>query len=112
MADSKTDKIMQLGQKGKVKKLLSYASSKDATERKAAAVALGSSDTDDAYNSLIFLLRDPDTSVRIGALEGLKIMGRKSAEEHVRHVLTSSTDAALSKAASETLAVVTDRNSI
>lgn len=110
MSEARLEKITQLGAKKKTKKLLGYVGSKDAQERAAAAVAMGQIDEDDTFNALVSMLRDPDTNVRIAAINGLKAMNRKPAAEHIRHTMAASDDAALKKAGTEALASLHDLN--
>lgn len=108
MSDAKLEKIAKLGEKGKANKLISYAGSRDAQERAAAATALGHCNTDEAYNTLITMLRDPDDTVCVSAINGLKAMGRKTAAEHVRHVYQSRSNPEIVKAGTEALGVLHD----
>lgn len=108
MSDAKLEKIAKLGEKGKASKLISYAGSKDAQERAAAATALGQCDSDEAYNTLITMLRDPDDTVCISAIKGLKTMGRKTAAEHIRHVYQTRNNPEIVKAGTEALGTLHD----
>lgn len=103
MADKNLSKIQQLGEKGKIKKLLSYAGSKDADERAAAATALGKNQNDDSYNALVSMLRDPDPSVQIASVRALGELGRPTGQEHIRHVLANTQDPALIAACTESM---------
>ena len=107
MAD--TDKIMQLAEKGKMKKVLSYANSKDAQERGAAARALGKFPGDDAFNKLVFLLEDPDMSVRIAATEGLGAIGMEKGKEFLRHAISKSDNAQFTEAAKHAMGQIPSR---
>jgi len=105
MANEKAvEKILKLGQKGKTKKLISYASSKKQDERAAAAEALGYTTGDDPYNALIILLRDPVAAVGIKAAGSLKKMGKQTAVEHLRHVSLHTSDESLKAACNEAAA--------
>lgn len=105
MSEKNIQKIQQLGDKGKVKKLLSYAGSKDEVERAAAAQALGASKEDDAFNALVSLLRDPSEQVQIAAVRSLGQSGRSVAVEHVRHLMNGG-NPALAAACSEAIAML------
>ncbi len=104
MAD--TEKIMQLAEKGKVKKVLSYANSKDAQERAAAAVALGKFPGDDAFNRLIFLLNDAESAVRVSAAKGLGALGMEKGKEFLRHAISKSDDEAFKEAARHAMGAI------
>lgn len=107
MAEKKRgDKTAKIAGTGNIKKLISYAGSSVAAERAAAAGALGGMKSDDAYNALISLLRDQDTQVRISAVGALAQAGRRDAVEHIRHVQTSTTDAALLAACADAIATL------
>ena len=102
--ENNLEKIEKLGQKGNSKKILPYASSKKADERAAAAAALGNTSTDEAFNALINMLHDSDTTVRINATGALKKMGRAAAVEHLRHTANNATDEALKAACTDAAA--------
>lgn len=112
MSDAKIEKITKLGEKGKASKLIGFAGSKDPQERAAAATALGRCDNDDAFNTLISMLRDPDDNVCIAAINGLKAMGRKNAAEFIRHTYTNRNNAAIVKAGTEALAALHDNKAV
>jgi len=100
------EKIMKLGEKKNFKKIMAYANSKKPEERAAAAEALGGAPANDdaACNELISLLRDSDSSVCIKAAQSLKKVNNKKAIEHLRHVISNTTDAALKEAGTDALA--------
>ena len=84
--------------------LAKYCQSNDADLRAAAAMELSGIREDEAYNELVLLIRDPELSVRKAAVTALGVMGRKSAADHVRHVMKSETDADTIKACQDALA--------
>lgn len=104
MSEKRMEKIQKLGEKKKAGKLAGYATSKDVDERRAAATALGNINEDDAYNTLVGMLRDPDTCVQGAAMTALATMGRPSAAEHIRHTMAGKNDAELSKVGTAALA--------
>ena len=98
------EKIRKLGEKGKAKKILPYASSKKAEERAAAAAALGCASDDDTCNALIGLLRDPVLAVRVNAAGALKKTGKASVIEHLRQAGKNATDEAFKAACNDAAA--------
>jgi HEAT repeat protein len=95
---SNLEKILKFAQSGKGVKALPFASSKKADERAAAATALGFTTDDDSYNTLVNLLRDPDSTVCINAAGALDKLGRKPAAEHLRHTANHTSDEAVKAA--------------
>jgi HEAT repeat protein len=97
------EKIHALEQKGKVNKILPYTKNKNAEIRAAAAFALGCTDQNDSdiRNQLIVMLRDPEASVCIGAIGGLKKMGCSSVIDHLRHVAKNTNDESIKAACNE-----------
>lgn len=100
------EKIQKLGQKGKTKRILPYATSKKADERAAAATALGGASDDDSCNALVRMLRDAEMSVRISAAGALKSMRRESVVEHLRQAAKTSTDEAFKAACNDAVASI------
>ena len=86
------EKIKELGNKGKTKKILPYTSSKNPEERAAAAEALGNTSTDETLHTLINMLHDSDVSVGINAATALGKVGFPAAIEHLRHAANNSAD--------------------
>lgn len=110
MAEKNIEKIVQLGEKGKVKKLLPYATSKDADERAAAATALGKSNEDDAFNALVTLLRDNDPSVQLAAVHAVGELGRPMGKEYIRYIMSNTENAQLKEAGAQALAKLTEQH--
>ena len=109
--EKKMEKIKALGAKGNWQKLVKIAGNKDASLRSAAATALANIKVDEAYNTLVNLTRDPDLSVQKAAVVALGIMGRKSGQDHVRHVMNSATDADLIKACQTSISQIINSDS-
>lgn len=110
MAEKNLEKIAQLGEKGKVKKLLPYAASKDADERAAAAVALGKNNVDEAFNTLVTLLRDNDPSVQTAAVHALGELGRPMGKEYIRYIMSNTENEQLKEAGVQAMATLADQH--
>jgi HEAT repeat protein len=102
------EKIHKLEQKAKAKKILPYTKNKNAEIRAAAALALGCAEQNDSdvRNQLLVLLRDPEVSVCIGAIGGLKKMGCDSVIDHLRHVAKNTDDENVKTACNEAVATI------
>ena len=109
--EKKMEKIKALGTKGNWQKLVRIADDKDPGLRAAAASALAGITTDESYNKLVLLTRDSDLSVQKAAVVALGIMGRKSGQDHVRHVMNSATDADLIKACQTSISQIINSDS-
>jgi len=99
----KFSKIENWGKKSKVDKLKKFAGDKDPKIRLAVAKALGDSKGDEAFNALVLLLRDTDSTVRQAAVESLGNLGEKRAVEHLRHLIAKESDDVVKKAIEESL---------
>lgn len=91
--DKKVQGILELGQKGKLDKVLSYCGNKDPELREGGAMALQYIKHDDSFNQLIIMLHDPVADVRAAAANSLGFSGRKAGIEHLRHQMNKDTDA-------------------
>jgi len=69
---------------------------------------LGHCSDDNAYNTLITLLRDPEVSVRINAAGALKAMGRTSAGAFLRSAAQNTTDPELKAAYNDAATSLSD----
>ena len=109
--EKKMEKIKALGAKGNWQKLVKIADNKDAGLRAAAASALAGIGADESYYKLVLLTRDSELSVRKAAVTALGIMGRKSAQDHVRHVMNSETDPDIIKACQTAISQIINSDS-
>lgn len=106
MSQEKVNKLVKQAQKNKIGRINNYATNKDEAKRIAAAYALGFADSDDAFNALISLVRDPSVEVRITAVNSLARMGKPLAKEHVRHAYQDMQDERLTQACTSALATL------
>lgn len=102
--DKKVQSIIELGQKGKIDKVISFCSNKDAELRAGGATALQYIKKDEAYNQLVIMLHDPDAGVRTAVAKSIGKMGRKSGVEHLRHQMTRDTDSRVKEACQASIA--------
>ena len=109
--EKKMQKIAALGDKKNWQKLVKIADDKDPSLRAAAAKALAGITTDESYNKLVLLTRDSDLSVRKAAVTALGLMGRKSAQDHVRHVMNSESDPDIIKACQTAISQIINSDS-
>ena len=107
------DKIEKIAEKGNASKLVRYTNSRDAAERLAAVTGMGKCKiTEEAYNALIDTLRDPEVSVRVGAVQALQAQNQKNALEHIRHAFNDQSDPKLIAACKEAAAALADIHSV
>ena len=99
-------KIQTLGEKGKYKKLCKLATRKNPEIRALAAAALGAQKEDEAFNSLVDLVRAPEIEVRKAAVIALGEFGRKAGGEHIRNIMTLPMNEPILKECNEALAKV------
>lgn len=93
MSDQKKiEKINHYAQKGNFKKLSRFCSSEDSELRCACAVALGNIKTDEARNTLISMINDPDLSTKKAVITALGKIGDKGVTEYIRHAMEHSSD--------------------
>jgi len=104
--ESKIAKIAVYGEKKKVKKLCKLALDKEPAVRAAVATALGPIHQDEAFNTLVDLVRNGDLSVRKAAVIALGVNGRKAGGEHVRNIMTQEANASIVEECKEAIAKI------
>lgn len=102
-SEAKIAKIEEYGVKKKYAKVVGFLKHKEPELRAAAADALKNFPTDECYNELIILLRDPDLSVQKAAVSSLQAIGRKEAVEHLRHEMNTAKDESLKAACQQAI---------
>ncbi len=104
--EKKIAKIAVFGEKKKVKKLAKLALHKDPEIRAAVATALGPVRQDEAYNTLVDLVRNGDINVRKAAVIALGVNGRKAGAEHIRNIMTQEANASIVPICQEAIAKI------
>lgn len=102
-SESKIAKIAEYGEKKKYGKVVGFLSNREPEIRAAAADALKNFPTDECYNELIILLRDPDLSVQKAVVSSLRAIGRKEGVEHLRHLMNTAKDESLKEACQQAI---------
>ena len=103
MFGNKESKIEKLVGKGNAAGLIKLVNDKDSGIALKAVEALGKVHGDDAYNTLITLLRSPQAAVRAAAATALGTMGDQKARAHIDHMIASEKDAVVVEAMKKTL---------
>lgn len=98
MFGSKEQKLEKMIAKNNVSGIISLITSKDPALSLKAVEALGRVTGDDAYNTLITLLRSPRADVRAAAATSLANMGDAKAQAHISHMLPGEKDAVVIEA--------------
>ena len=104
--EKKLAKIAVFGEKKKWKKLQKLALHKDPEIRAAVATALGPIRVDEAYNTLVDLVRNGDINVRKAAVMALGVNGRKAGAEHIRNIMTQDANASIVPICQEAIAQI------
>ncbi len=104
--EKKVAKIAVLGEKKKVKKLCKLALAKEPEVRAAVATALGPIKQDEAFNTLVDLVRNGDINVRKAAVMALGVNGRKAGAEHIRNIMTQEANASIVPVCQEAIAQI------
>ena len=104
--EKKIAKIAVLGEKKKTKERCKLALDKDADVRAAVATALGPIKQDEAFNTLVDLVRNGDINVRKAAVAALGVNGRKAGAEHIRNIMTQDANASIVPLCQEAIAKI------
>ena len=104
--EKKVAKIAVLGEKKKVKKLCKLALDKEPEVRAAVAAALGPIKQDEAFNTLVDLVRNGDINVRKAAVMALGVNGRKAGAEQIRNIMTQEANASIVPLCQEAIAKI------
>jgi HEAT repeat protein len=91
------EKILELGKKRKLKKVLKYVGNKKEEIRAAAFEALGQIPGDDSVNALVTGLGDPSANVRLKIALSLQKIGSDRTTEFLKHQIAKETDATVKK---------------
>ncbi len=98
MFGNKEQKLEKMIAKNNAAGIIGLVTSKDPSISLKAVEALGKVTGDDAYNTLITLLRSPRADIRAAAASALAEMGDSKAQAHISHMLTTETDAVVIEA--------------
>ena len=98
MFGNKEQKLEKMITKNNVSGIIALINNKDVTLSLKAVEALGKVTGDDAYNTLITLLRSPRADVRATAASALANMGDPKAQAHISHMLPGEKDAVVIEA--------------
>lgn len=98
MFGNKEQKLEKMIAKNNAGGIIALVNSKDAALSLKAVEALGKVTGDDAYNTLITLLRSPRADVRAAAATSLANMGDPKAQAHISHMLPNEKDAVVVEA--------------
>lgn len=90
--EKKIEKINHYAKKGNLKKLSNYCTSDDSELRRACAAALGDMGTEEAKNTLISMINDPDLATKKAVITSLGKIGDKGSTEYIRHAMDHSSD--------------------
>ncbi len=98
MFGNKEEKIEKLAAKNNAGALIKMINEKDMALSVKAITALGTCKGDDAYNTLIALLRSPSAEIRAATATALGTLGDPKAHAHLDHLMASEKDSKVAAA--------------
>lgn len=108
MFGSPESKIEKLVQKKNASGLVKLLSSKDESIRVMAIKALGKVPSEDTFNSLTALMRNPSAAIRAAAAEALGMLGDAKARAFIEHAAATEQDDTVKAAIREALSKLHD----